>query len=85
MSQTARHATGSKRLEVLVLPDYPDATAEIVGLTVWPTESINLLPASVLGDAAEALRSGFSVRVVSDDPELNRMAAAMVRQAAGMR
>lgn len=59
---------------------------EIVALTLWPSEGRNsLLGAPATSEAAAALRSGFSVRVMLDDPKLDRMAAVVVRRAAGMR
>ena len=87
MSDTLqRHPTGSKRLDLLVGPEEPDATAEIIAMTVFPSADLtSLLPARFVNEAAEALRGGFSVRVASDDHALNAQAALVIRRAAGMR
>ena len=81
-----RHPTGSKRLILIVQPDDPDATAEIVAMTLFPTAELSSpLPVRFVNEAAEALRGGFSVRVASDDHVLNAQAAMVIRRAAGMR
>ena len=82
----SEHSKGSKRLLLTIQPEDPDATAEIIAMTVFPTTDLpSLLPNHSVHEAAEALRSGFSVRVASDDSALNAQAAMLIRRAAGMR